>query len=60
MNFLSTVVPSDVIQIYPGSLLLLFPVAFVVPSFTVLRKHELVADLVELGVSIRVVIRLVV
>ena len=44
MNFFSTVVASDVIQISPGSLILLFSAAFVVPIFTVLRKHELVAD----------------
>ena len=55
----STVVTSDVIQISPGSLLLLFSVAFVVPSFPALRKHELVTDLVGLGISIRVIIRLI-
>ena len=60
MTFLSTVVASDVIQIFPGSLLLLFSVAFIVPSFTALRKHELVTDPVELGTSIRVIIMLIV
>ena len=53
MNIFSTVVASDVVQISPGSLLLLFSIAFVVPSFPVLRKHELVADPVRLGISMR-------
>ena len=44
MTFLYTVAASDVIQIYPGPLLLLFSAALVVPSFTGLCKHELVAD----------------
>ena len=60
MTFLSTVVASDVIHISHGSLLLLFSVAFVVPSFPALRKNELVADPVGLGISIRVIIRLIV
>ena len=58
--FLSTVVSSNVIQISPRSLLLLFSVTFVVPSFPALRKHELVADPVGLGISIRVIIRFIV
>ena len=60
MAFLSTVVASDVIHISPGYLLLLFSVASVVPSYPALRKHELVADPVGLGISIRVIIRLIV
>ena len=60
MDFFSTVVASNVIHISPGSLLLLFSVAFVVPSFPTLRKHELVADTVGLIISIRVIIRLLV
>ena len=60
MTFFSTVVASDVVHISPGSLILLFSVAFVVPSFTALRKHELVADPVGLGISIRVIIRSIV
>ena len=55
--FLSTVVASNVIQISPGSLLLLFSTTFVVPSFPALRKHELVADPVGLRISIRFIIR---
>ena len=39
-----TVVASGVIHISPGSLLLLFSVAFVVPSFPALHKNELVDD----------------
>ena len=39
MKFLSTVVPSDVLHISPGSLLLLFSAAaFVVPSFPAFAK----------------------
>ena len=60
MTFFSTVVASDVVHISPGSLLLLFSVALVVPSFPALRKHELVADPVGLGISIRVISRLIV
>ena len=60
MNFFSTVVASDVVQISPGSLLFLLSVAFVVPIFPALRKNELVADPVALGISIRVIIRLIV
>ena len=59
MEFFSTVVASDVIQISPGSLLVLFSIAFVVPSFTALRKHELVAYPVLLEIYIRVIIRLI-
>ena len=60
MTFLSTFVAGDVVQISPGSLLLLFSVAFIVPSFPMLRKHELVADPVGLVISMRVIIRLIV
>ena len=60
MKFFSTVVASDVIQISPGSLLLLFSVPFVVPRFPALRKHDLVADPVGFRISIRVIIRLIV
>ena len=60
MTFFSTVVASDVIHISPRYLILLFSVAFVVPSFPALRKHELVADPVGLVISIRVIIRLMV
>ena len=58
-NF-SAVVASDVVQISTGSLLLLFSVTFVVPSFLALRKHELVAGPVGLGISMRVIIRLII
>ena len=57
---LSTFVASNVIQISPGSLFLLFYVAFVVPKFSVLRKHDLVADPVRLRISIGFIIRLMV
>ena len=60
MIFLSTVVASDVVQISPWYLLLLFFFAFVVPSFSALSKYELVADPVGLVISVRVIIRLVV
>ena len=60
MIFFSTVVASDVVQISPGSLLLIFSVTFVVPIFPALRKHDLVADPVGLGIYIRVIIRLIV
>ena len=60
MTFFSAVVTSDVIHISPGSLILLFSVAFVVPVFTALRKHELVADPIGLVIFIRVIIRLIV
>ena len=60
LNPFSTVSVSDVIQISPGSLLLLFSIAFVVPVSPALRKHDLVADPVGLGISIRVIIWLVV
>ena len=56
LTFFSTVIESDVVHISPGSLLLLFSFALVIPSFPVLRKHELVADSIELGISIRVII----
>ena len=59
MNFFSTVVASDMIQISPGSLLLLFSIAFVVPSFPALRKHDLVAEPVLLLIYIRFIIRLI-
>ena len=59
MNVFSTVVVSDVVQISPWSLLLLFYVAFIVPSFPALRKHVLVADPVGLGIYIRVIIMLI-
>ena len=60
MTFFFTVVAGDAIHTSPGSLLLLFSVAFVVASFSALRKHDLVADPVGLGISIRVIIRLIV
>ena len=60
MTLFYTVVASDVVQISPGYLLLLLSVAFVVPSFSALRKHELVADPVGLGMSMKVIIRLIV
>ena len=60
MDFLSTVVAGDVVQISPGSLLLIFSVTFIVPSFTAFHKHELVAEPVGLEISIRVIIRLMV
>ena len=60
MTFFYTVVASDVVQISPWSLLLLFSVTFVVPSFPALRKQELVSDPVGLGISTRVIIRLIV
>ena len=60
MTFFSTVIASDVIQISPGSLILLISAAFAVPSFPALRKHELVADYDGSGTSIRVIIRLIV
>ena len=46
--FISTVVSSNVIHISTGSLILVFSVDFVVPSFPALRKNELVADTVGL------------
>ena len=60
MTLFSTVVAIDVIQISPGYLLLLFSVAFVVPIFPTLRKHQLVSDLVGLVIYIIVIIRLIV
>ena len=60
ITFFYTVVASDVVNISPGYLLLLFYVAFAVPSFPALRKHELVAEPVGLGISIRCKIRLIV
>ena len=60
LSFLYTSIVSNVIQISPGSLILLFYVAFVVPSFTAFHKHELVADPVGLRISIRVISRLIV
>ena len=59
-DILSTVVASDVVQISPGSLILLFSVAFVVPSFPALLKHDLVVDPIGFGISIRVIIRSIV
>ena len=58
--FLSTVVASSVIQISPGSLLLLFSAAFVVPSFPALLKHDMVAESVGLRIYIRAISRLIV
>ena len=55
-----TVVAIYVIQISPGSLLLLFSVAFVVPSFPALRKHEIVTEPIVLVISIKVINRLIV
>ena len=60
MTFFSTVLAGDVVQISPGSLLLLFYVAFIVSSFPTLRKHDLVSDPVWLRISMRVIIRLIV
>ena len=60
MTFLSTVVAGDVVQISPGSLLLLFSVAFIVPNFPTLRKHELDADPLGLRIPMRVIIMLIV
>ena len=60
MKNFSTLVASDVIHISYGYLILLFSVAFVVPSFLALCKNELVSDPVGLGISIRVIIRLIV
>ena len=60
MTFFSTVVVGDVIQISPGSLLLIFSVALIVPSFPTFLKHELVADPVGLRISMRVIIRLII
>ena len=60
MTFFSTVVASDVILISSGSLILLFSLAFVVPSFPTLHKNELVVDPVGLGIYIIVIIRLIV
>ena len=59
MTFFSAVVASDVIHTSTWSLLLLFSVAFVVPSFPALRKHELVSDPVGLIISIIFIIRLI-
>ena len=60
MTFFSTVFVSDVVQISSGSLIILFSVAFIVSSFSALRKHELVAGPVGLGISIIIIIRLIV
>ena len=60
MDLLSTVVESDVIHISCGYLLLIFSIASVVPSFTTLQKHELVAEPVGLRIFIRVIIGLIV
>ena len=60
MTFFSIVVAIDVIQISSGYLLLLFSVAFAVPSFPALRKHDLVDYPIGLGISMRVIIRLIV
>ena len=60
MTFFSAVVASDVVHISPGSMLLLFSVSFVIPSFPALSKHELVADPIGLGIYIRVIIMLIV
>ena len=60
ITFFSTVFAGDVVQISPGSLLLLFSVAFIVPSFPTLRKYELVSDPVGLRISMRVIFRLIV
>ena len=58
--FLSTVVAINMIQVSPGYLLLLFYVAPIVPIFNALRRHELVADLFGLIISISVIIRLII
>ena len=60
VTFIYTVVASNVIHISPVSLLLLFYVALAIPSFPVLRKHDLVADPTGLIVSIMIIIRLIV
>ena len=59
ITFFSTVFAIGVVQISPASLLLIISIAFVVRSFPALRKHELVADPFGLGISIRVIIRLI-
>ena len=58
--FLSTVVARYAIHISSGFLLLLFSVAFVVPSFPALRKNDLVADPIVLIICIIIIIRLIV
>ena len=58
--FLSTVVACNMIQVSTGYLLLLFSVALIVPSFPMLRKHEVVADPFGLRISIKVIIRLII
>ena len=60
MTFFYTVVAGDTVKISPGYLLLLFFVAFIVPSFPTLRKHDLVAELVGLVIYMRVISRLIV
>ena len=60
MAFLYTVVASNVVQVSPRYLLILFSGALVVPSFPVLRKHDIVDDPIGLIISIRVIIMLIV
>ena len=60
VNFFSTVAACNMIQVSPGSIILLFTITLVVPSFPLLHKHNLVSDPIGLIISIRVIIRLII
>ena len=55
-----TINAGDVIKVFPGDLFILFCLTFIIPSFTTMCKHNLVADTLRFGLSIRVIFRLVI
>ena len=60
VNILSTIISGDVIKVSSGFLFILFCFNFIIPSFSMMCEHKLVADTLILGFPIRVIIRLVI
>ena len=60
VELISTLVACNTIQVSPGSLILLFYISVILPSFPALRKHELVDDPSVVIISIIIIIMLII
>ena len=57
-SFFPTFIAGDVVKVSSGFLILVFCFIFIIPSFTTLRKHKLIADAVGLGLPIIIMARM--
>ena len=58
--FFYTIISVDEVKVYSGFLFIVFCCTFIIPSFTTLIKHNLIANKLGLVLTIRIVVSLVI